>query len=103
MSLVAFFLAPLSTLIERPWLGLLPAAAFGLLFRRARHRLTAAAAVAWLLYAVYEYGMLRRWLCTGECNIRVDLLLVYPALLLLSLVTAVVAFVGIRGRRISSE
>jgi hypothetical protein len=26
--------------------------------------------------------MKRRWLCSGECNIRVDLLVIYPALLL---------------------
>jgi hypothetical protein len=26
-----------------------------------------------------------RWLCSGECNIRVDLLLIYPALALVSL------------------
>ena len=25
--------------------------------------------------------MKRRWLCSGECNIRVDLLVIYPALL----------------------
>lgn len=40
--------------------------------------------------------MARRLLCSGECNIRVDLLLLYPALLLLSLVAVVV---GRRARR----
>jgi hypothetical protein len=39
---------------------------------------------AWALYAVYETGMHQRWLCTGECNIRVDLLLILPVLLLMS-------------------
>jgi len=29
-----------------------------------------------------------RWLCTGECNIRVDLLLIYPVLLVISGVAA---------------
>ena len=33
------------------------------------------AAVAWLLYTPYELAMHERWLCSGECNIRVDLLL----------------------------
>jgi hypothetical protein len=37
--------------------------------------------VIWLLYAAYETGMQRRWLCTGECDIRIDLLLIYPVLL----------------------
>lgn len=38
-------------------------------------------ALAWVAYAVYEYLMFTRVLCTGECNIRVDLLLLYPLLL----------------------
>lgn len=37
-------------------------------------------ALAWCLYAAYEYLMYKRVLCTGECNIRVDLLLLYPVL-----------------------
>lgn len=38
-------------------------------------------ATAWAAYAGYEYLMFTRVLCTGECNIRVDLLLLYPLLL----------------------
>ena len=34
-------------------------------------------------YCVYEYLMYARVLCSGECNIRVDLLLAYPALAIL--------------------
>ncbi|MDP3702244.1 MAG: hypothetical protein Q8R72_15210 [Hylemonella sp.] len=37
-------------------------------------------ALLWIAYAVYEYLMYTRVLCSGECNIRVDLLLIYPAL-----------------------
>jgi hypothetical protein len=40
--------------------------------------------VVWVLYAAYETAMRLRWLCTGECNIRVDLLLIYPLLLALT-------------------
>jgi hypothetical protein len=32
--------------------------------------------------------MQQRWLCSGECNIRVDLLVIYPALLIGLLVAA---------------
>ena len=39
-------------------------------------------AILWSLYAIYEFLMYRRVLCSGECNIRVDLLVIYPALLL---------------------
>lgn len=67
-----------------PWL----AAVVGLLFAvqgwQRRRWGVVTVGVLWGLYAVYETGMQRRWLCTGECNIRVDLLLIYPALLLLS-------------------
>lgn len=51
-----------------------------------RRRVAVVAGVLWLIYAAYETGMRQRWLCTGECNIRVDLLLIYPVLLLLSIV-----------------
>jgi hypothetical protein len=40
--------------------------------------------VLWLFYSVYELGMKLRWLCSGECDIRVDLLLIYPVLLIAS-------------------
>lgn len=41
--------------------------------------------VAWLLYACYETSMQQRWLCSGECNIRIDLFLIAPLLVLGSL------------------
>ncbi len=43
------------------------------------------AALGWMLYAPYEYLMHLRVLCSGECNIRVDLLLLWPLLLFTSL------------------
>lgn len=46
----------------------------------------------WLAYVIYEYGMKLRILCSGECNIRIDLLLIYPILVLL-FVFALFAFV----------
>lgn len=84
----------------QPWLALIPAAVFLVLYRLSARKLPAVAASAWLLYAVYEYAMLRRWLCTGECDIRIDLLLLYPLLLLTSIAAVIVAVSGIvRGRR----
>jgi len=88
-------MALLGVFIEWPWLALVPAAVFLVLHRLSRRRLVGAAALMWGLYAVYEYGMRRRWLCTGECNIRVDLLLLYPVLALASVVALVVALRGI--------
>ncbi len=79
----------MAILIQYPFL----AAAIGLVFlglgRWARRRTVTAAGLVWLLYAAYETGMQQRWLCTGECNIRVDLLLIYPLLFAVSAVAAV--------------
>jgi hypothetical protein len=67
--------------IQYPWL----AAVIGMLLvglGRWRGRRTAVVVgVIWLLYAAYETAMRLRWLCSGECNIRVDLLVIYPLLL----------------------
>ena len=82
----------LGVLIAFPSLALLPALAFGVVGVRRRRAIVWVAAVAWLLYAAYETAMARRILCSGECNIRVDLLLLYPALLGLSVAAGLVAW-----------
>jgi hypothetical protein len=81
----------MAVLIDRPWLAAVPGVVFLGLGARAGRRLALAAAVAWLLYVPYEYGMKWRILCSGECNIRVDLLLLYPGLVVLSILAAVSA------------
>lgn len=81
----------LSLLVAHPALALLPALVFGALAYRRHRRVVWIAAAAWLLYAAYETAMARRILCSGECNIRIDLLLLHPALLVLSLVAVVAA------------
>jgi hypothetical protein len=86
----------LGVFIQWPLLALLPA---GLLFALGvwSHRwLASAAGFVWLLYFPYELGMKTRVLCTGECNIRVDLLLIYPVLAAVSLVGI---FSAVRARR----
>jgi formate hydrogenlyase subunit 3/multisubunit Na+/H+ antiporter MnhD subunit len=67
--------------------------------RRARRRVAAGAGVVWLLYALYEFGMEQRWLCSGECNIRIDLLVIYPALLISLVAAGVSLFRAPAGRR----
>jgi hypothetical protein len=71
-------------LISSPPLALVPAAGFLLAWYATRVRLTLSAGLCWLLYAGYEQMMKWRILCSGECNIRIDLLGIYPLLLLLS-------------------
>lgn len=86
----------LGIIIAHPWLALLPATLFGMLGYRSRRVFPCAVAVMWLLYTGYEEAMKRRILCTGECNIRIDLLLLYPVLLTLSVIAGITA---VRGRR----
>jgi hypothetical protein len=74
-----------SLFIRWPLLAFVPGLLFLGLYRLARRRVTGLAGVTWLLYGLYELGMRLRWLCSGECNIRVDLLLIYPALAVVSL------------------
>ena len=81
----------MAVLIGQPWLAAIPGAALLALWTWSGRRLVLVAAVAWLLYLPYEYGMKWRILCSGECNIRVDLLLLYPALVILSILAALSA------------
>ena len=87
--------------IEYPFLP----AVIGLLLiglgRRARRRVATGVGVLWLLYGLYESGMKYRVLCGGECNIRVDLLVIYPALLI-ALVAAGVSLLRASAERRSA-
>jgi hypothetical protein len=89
---------PMAIFIEYPVLAVAIGAVVLLLGRRLHRRVAVAAGIAWLLYGLYEFGMKQRWLCSGECNIRVDLLLIYP-MLLVGLAAAAVSLVRARGRR----
>jgi hypothetical protein len=64
----------LSVFIRWPLGALVPAAAFALAY-----------ALAWLLYALWESLIYLRIACRGDCNIRVDLLFMYPLLWLASI------------------
>jgi hypothetical protein len=70
--------------IAQPWLTLIPTGLLMALYWISRRRIILAAAGVWFCYLPYEWGMKLRILCSGECNIRVDLLLIYPLLFLLS-------------------
>jgi len=80
----------MSILIRWPFLALLLSAFFAILYFRCRRRAVLVTALAWLIYFPYEQAMQWRILCSGECNIRVDLLLLYPLLLLMSLAAVIV-------------
>jgi hypothetical protein len=75
----------MAAFIAYPWAALVVAAVFAILHVRRRRGALALAGGAWLLYGLYEYLIQYRILCDGDCNIRVDLLLIYPVLIVLSL------------------
>jgi hypothetical protein len=81
--------------IEHPWLAFLGAVFFGWLWSWRRARSAAVAAGIWALYGVWEYLILARIACSGECNIRVDLLLLYP---ILAIVSAIAVLGALRPR-----
>ncbi len=80
-------LGSMAILTEYPILATAVGLALFGLGRRNRRRVAVGAGIAWLLYGLYEFGMKQRWLCSGECNIRIDLLVIYP-LLVIALVAA---------------
>src|ERR1044071_5433041 len=84
--------------IEYPLLAVVPSIVFVALYGLVRRPFIVVTALAWILYGIYEYAMHERMLCSGECNIRVDLLLISPALLVASVVGLGLATAGLRGR-----
>jgi len=66
---------------EASFIAVLVATVFLLLWRWLGSKRWLVQAVLWLAYAFYEGLMFKRVLCSGDCNIRVDLLLLYPLLL----------------------
>lgn len=67
------------------------AALVGALYVRMYFKLKAVsslvAGLLWASYSVYEFLMSARILCSGECNIRIDLLIIYPLLIVVSIVS----------------
>jgi hypothetical protein len=85
------FLAKL--FILHPVMALIPVFILGLLYFKSKNKMVLTAIVLWLVYMVYEELHLLRIMCSGECNIRIDLLLIYPVLIVISLVAL---FFGIK-------
>jgi len=88
----------MSIFIEYPLLAVIPSVVFLGLYLVTRRRFVVVMALVWLVYGIYEYAMHERILCSGECDIRVDLLAIYPALVVASVAALAVAAVGLRAR-----
>ena len=66
LSFIVFVMWPAATLA--------PVAYFMYVYSRNRDTRGLLAAGLWALYGLWEWGMQSRVLCSGECNIRIDLL-----------------------------
>jgi hypothetical protein len=76
--------------ITAPLIAILPAVLFGWFYLKTKKGINLIVALLWGAYAIYEYAMKLNFLCSGGCNIRVDLLLLYP-LLLMTTIFAVIS------------
>ncbi len=85
----------LGILRQWPLAAFLPAALFFALALRTGRGLAWGAAFIWAAYAVYEFLMNRGVLCPDECS-RVDLLVIDPFLVVLSIVALLSS---LRGRK----
>jgi hypothetical protein len=83
-------LRAMAILIEYPFLAVLPAGLLFYFYWLVKSRVVLTSAIIWLAYLFYEYAMKFRLLCTGECNIRVDLLAIYPFLIIVSLIGLII-------------
>ena len=79
-------------LVNNPLVGFIPAVLFLFFYLIKKSRLILITSLAWALYSIYEYLVQSGIACSGECNIRFDLLLFHPALLLLSIL-ALLSFI----------
>jgi hypothetical protein len=89
-------IACIDLLMAHPLLALVPSLGFFVLTFYTRRLTVAFAAIAWALYAVYEEAMTLHVFCPRGCNIRLDLILIYPVLIAVSIAGLVV---GLRRRR----
>ena len=88
--------ACIDLLTGHPLVALVPSLSFFILTFYTRRLTVAFAAIAWALYAAYEEAMTLHVFCPRGCNIRLDLILIYPILIALSIAGLVV---GLRRRR----
>lgn len=86
------FFSSFAIFVAQPLLALVPAVVFLILARLRRSGFALVTGIVWIAYTLYEAGMYARILCSGECNIRIDLLLIYPVLAILTVAAIVKVF-----------
>jgi len=98
--MLELFILPLTMMgaifILAPLAGLVPTIIFSVFYFKNKRWPILLAAILWAAYTIFEYLMHARILCSGECNIRVDLLVIYPLIWAVSIMAIVSIF---RSRR----
>lgn len=89
--------------ILAPLVGLIPTIIFSVFYFKQKRWPILTAAIFWGVYTVYEFLMHARILCSGECNIRVDLLVIYPLIWVVSIIAIVSIFRGRRSLQVKTE
>jgi hypothetical protein len=100
MILLQPFILPmyaLAFLIEMPYLAFIPTALLAFLGRKFKSKFCFTTATLWGLYTLYELYM--HFKCTGECNIRIDLLFIYPLLTGFSIVSLIKLLLNTRKKK----
>ncbi len=93
-NLFTFFGMFIGIFIAYPFFALVPAIFFGVIYYKGKNNVVGVTALLWFLYSIYETLNFLRITCSGECNIRVDLLFISPILMVM---TARSLFQTIRG------
>lgn len=81
--------------MQNPWIALIPAVVFLFAWYMRDDIVAAIAAFSWSAYAVIETLIKHKVTCAGDCSIRVDLLMIYPALILISVAALVSIALGV--------
>jgi hypothetical protein len=89
---IEVFFIPFAIMIEYPFLSLIPSFVLGVIYFNKRKKLIGITAILWFWYFIYETLNHLRITCSGECNIRIDLLLIAPMLFLLTVISLVTLF-----------
>lgn len=89
-------MSALHVFIDWPWLALLPAACFFTLAYVCRRAVIWGAGYMWVAFGAYNWLVARGFLCLADCESRPELLVVYPAL---GVVTAVAMLSSLQGRK----
>ncbi len=80
--------------IRWPLGAFLPAAGFGAGYAWSRRIVALSASLAWALYGTLETLNKAGVTCSGECNIRIDLLIIYPVLWIVSIAGVIALLLG---------